>query len=63
MFKKSDYISYFDQLYKTEVEMEKEGRALLKLINEPEAQELLRHLIREEVKHKKIVKSLKKLIR
>ncbi|MFA6161383.1 MAG: hypothetical protein WCT54_05125 [Patescibacteria group bacterium] len=62
MFKKKDYVTYFDQLYKIEVEMEREGRDLLKMVNEPEAQELLRHLIREEVEHKKIVKSLKNLI-
>jgi rubrerythrin len=42
--------------------MEHEGRVLLKMIDDPVARKLLRKLIADEVRHKKIVQSLKKLL-
>lgn len=62
MFSRKDYVTYFDQLYQIELGMEKEGRDLLKLVKHPEAQKLIKALIRDEVRHKRIVKSLMKLI-
>jgi rubrerythrin len=62
MFQKQDYKQYFDNLYDIELVMEHEGRVLLKMIDDPVARKLLRKLIADEVRHKKIVQSLKKLL-
>lgn len=62
MFQKKDYLEYFDNLYKIELGMEKEGRLLLKIIDDPMARKLLQILIKDEVRHKKIVKNLIKII-
>lgn len=63
MFQKKDYLEYFENLYQIELGMEKEGRALLKIIDDPVARTLLRKLIDDEIRHKKIVKSLIKSIK
>ncbi len=62
MFEKKDYKEYFANLYDIELEMEREGKALLKIVEDPLAKKLLRKLISDEARHKKIVKSLQKLI-
>lgn len=62
MFAKKDYKEYFSNLYDIELEMEREGKALLKIVDDPLAKKLLRKLIKDEARHKKIVKSLQKLI-
>ncbi len=62
MFQKKDYLEYFDNLYKIELGMEKEGRLLLKIIDDPMARKLLQILIKDEVRHKKIVKNLIRII-
>lgn len=63
MFQKNDYLEYFDNLYKIELGMEKEGRLLLKIIDDPLARKLLQVLIKDEMRHKKIVKDLIKTIK
>ncbi len=62
MFQKQDYKDYFDNLYKIEMSMEQEGRVLLKMVADPTARKLLRKLIADEIRHKKIVQSLIKLL-
>jgi len=62
MFNKKDYRSYFRQLYSVELGMKQEGEDLLKLVNDPESQGLLKALIADEVKHAKIVKEMMELI-
>mgnify|MGYP001565357884 FL=1 len=62
MLKTSDYKIFFDQLYVLEEEIEREGKALLAVVRNPEAQQLLRTLIADEKRHKRIVKSLYKLL-
>ncbi|MEK7118802.1 MAG: hypothetical protein AAB869_04280 [Patescibacteria group bacterium] len=62
MLNTSDYKAFFDQLYLLEEDMEREGRALLKIVRHPEAQRLLRLLIADERRHKRIVKSFYKIL-
>lgn len=62
MLNASDYKAFFDQLYLLEEDMEREGKALLKIVRHPEAQRLLRILIADERRHKRIVKSLYKIL-
>lgn len=63
MFEKKDYLEFFKQLYGLEVVMEKEAAELLGLIKRPEAQAILKAVIRDERKHKKIVKGMIKLVK
>lgn len=63
MFQTKDYLSYFDQILLIEKNMVRDGRLMLKAVKEPEAQELLKHLVEDEKKHVKIVKALKKIIK
>jgi len=62
MFKTKDYLEYFKQLYKVELMMKEEGETLLGLITDPEAQEILHHLVEDEKRHIKIVKQLMTLV-
>ncbi len=62
MLNTSDYKAFFDQLYLLEKTMEQEGKALLRIIHHPEARRLLRALVADEQRHKRIVKSLYKLL-
>lgn len=63
MFTKKDYKKYFTELYAVEKKMQKHGTELLKLIDNIEAQKLLKTLIDDEIRHAKLVKDMLKLIK
>ncbi len=62
MFTKKDYLQYFDELLEKEILMKKEAEILLRLINDNRAQEILKNIISDEVRHAKLVKYMRDLI-
>ena len=62
MFNKKDYIIFIDQLYKIELEMEKEAIELQKMVDDTEIKKMLQDIIDDERKHKKIVQAMKDLV-
>ena len=62
MFQIKDYLAYFSQLYKIELEMEEEADSLLAMIDDPEIVVLLKKLKSDEKRHARIVKEIMKLI-
>ncbi len=62
MFNKKDYLAYFNQLYQVEIGMKKEVMGLLKFIDNPADQNILKKIAADEVRHAKIVETMKGLI-
>ena len=63
MFSTDDYLTYFDQLYAVEEQMEKEAHMLKERIPYPEAQKLLAIIEADEKRHKELVRGLAELVR
>ncbi|MBW2708367.1 MAG: hypothetical protein JRD04_03635 [Deltaproteobacteria bacterium] len=61
MFTKDDFLDYFDQLQKIEIEMHEIYQHLSNEIEHPEYKKLFNQLAKEEKKHESMVQSLKDL--
>ena len=62
MFNKEDFFIFVDQLFQIELEMEREAKELMDIIDIPEAKELLMHIINDEMKHQNIVNEMRWLV-
>ncbi len=63
MLNKKDYLNYLDQIYKVEMGMKREAKALMGLIKDKESREILNKLLADEIRHIKIVKEMMKIIK
>lgn len=62
MFNKEDHLAYFKQLYDIEIVMKEDAEELLKIIEHPEAREILERIRQDEIRHAIIVQELIDLI-
>lgn len=62
MFKKNDYLDYFQQLYDIEVGMEHECVDLKKMIDNKEIHRILDSIEKEEKHHEQLVKEMIALV-
>ena len=62
MFKKKDYLEYFEELYNVELVMKKEAEDLLKIITEKKSRKILKQIVADEIRHAKIVKEMINII-
>lgn len=63
MLNKKDYLNYLGEIYKVELGMKREAKALLGLIKDLEARDILSRLMYDEIRHVKIVKGMVNLIK
>jgi rubrerythrin len=63
MFSNKDYLEYFEEIGRIEVEMQKRGHELSECFSDPRIKKMLRGLVKDEVRHAKIVTDLINLIK